>query len=198
MVTNSADVPMKGLSYLLHAIAAVARNRTVKLVVVGTEPQNGTVARLISELGLGSVITFTGRISHEEYVQYYARASMAVVPSVYEGFGLPAGEAMACAVPVISTTGGALPEVVADAGLLVPPADYLSLATAIVTLLDNPEYASLLGRRGYERVLRHFTWRAAAEKTVGVYRKIIAGNFQRRSVGLPYSGVGKRCPSQAQ
>ena len=98
---------------------------------------------------------------------------MAVVSSVYEGFGLPAGEAMACGVPVISTTGGALPEVVGDAGVLVPPKSHSALAGAISDMLDNPERASTLGRLGYQRVQRHFTWRRAAEKTVDAYRETI-------------------------
>ena len=80
---------------------------------------------------------------------------------------------MACGVPVISTTGGALPEVVGDAGILVPPRDHLALARAIGDLLDHPEHASRLGRRGYERVQRHFTWRRAAEKTAAAYRETI-------------------------
>ena len=120
IVTNSSDVPLKGLFYLLHAVAETTRKRTIRLVVVGTPKKNGGITRLIRRLGIGDLITFTGRISDEEFVRQYARAAMAVVSSVYEGFGLPAGEAMACGVPVISTTGGALPEVVGDAGILVP------------------------------------------------------------------------------
>jgi glycosyltransferase involved in cell wall biosynthesis len=80
---------------------------------------------------------------------------------------------MACGVPVISTTGGALPEVVGDAGVLVPPADPQRLTSAIGDLLDNPEYASRLGHKGYKRIQRHFTWQNAAEKTVATYREAI-------------------------
>ncbi len=173
IVTNSSDVPLKGLYYLLHAVAEILRNREIRLVVVGSPKKNGGITRLIRRLGIGDRITFTGRISDVEFVRQYARAAMAVVASVYEGFGLPAGEAMACGVPVISTTGGALPEVVGDAGRLVPPKDHMALAKAITDLLDNPEHAGDLGRRGYERVQRHFTWRRAAEKTVEAYRKTI-------------------------
>jgi glycosyltransferase involved in cell wall biosynthesis len=96
-----------------------------------------------------------------------------VIPSVYEGFGLPAGEAMACGVPVISTTGGALPEVVGDAGILVPPADPAALAGAIRELLANPDRAQRLGQAGYQRVIRRFTWEKAAEHTVEAYREAI-------------------------
>jgi len=98
---------------------------------------------------------------------------MAVVPSVYEGFGLPVGEAMACGVPVISTTGGALPEVVGDAGILVPPADFMALANAITDLIDNPDHAKKIGEDGFKRVQENFTWVKAAEKTVRVYQEVI-------------------------
>jgi glycosyltransferase involved in cell wall biosynthesis len=173
IVTTSSDVPLKGLYYLLHAVADVARRRAIRLVVVGTPKKNGGIVRLIRRLGIGDRITFTGRISDAEFVRQYARAAMAVVASVYEGFGLPAGEAMACGVPVISTTGGALPEVVGDAGVLVPPKDHQALARSVTDLLDHPEQAAELGARGHRRVLRHFTWKRAAEKTVDAYRETI-------------------------
>ena len=173
IVTNSSDVPLKGLYYLLHAVAKLARHRDIRLVVVGSAKENGGITRLIRRLNIGHRIHFTGRISDDEFVRQYARASIAVIASVYEGFGLPAGEAMACGVPVISTTGGALPEVVGDAGVLVPPGDSAALARAMAELLDHPEQAAELGQRGYERVMRHFTWLRAAQKTVTAYHEVI-------------------------
>ncbi len=173
IVTTSADTPLKGLYYLLHAVARITRTRDIRLVVIGTPKKEGGIIRLIRRLGIANHITFTGHISDAEFVREYARATLAVVPSVYEGFGLPVGEAMACGVPVISTTGGALPEVVGDAGILVPPADAAALEKAIVNLLDHPDYAARLGRAGYKRVQNHFTWKKAAEKTVGVYQEAI-------------------------
>jgi glycosyltransferase involved in cell wall biosynthesis len=98
---------------------------------------------------------------------------VAVVPSVYEGFGLPAAEAMACGVPVISTTGGALPEVVGDAGILVPPGDTPALVNALTSVLDNPETAGILGAAGCRRVRRLFNWQRAAQMTADVYREAI-------------------------
>ncbi len=109
-------------------------------------------------------------------MRLYAKATAAVIPSVYEGFGLPVGEAMACGVPVISTTGGALPEVVGDAGILVPPADHHALADAILKILQQPQLAQKLSRAGYQRVQQHFTWMKAAQKTVNVYREAIRGH----------------------
>ncbi len=172
IVTNSADTPLKGLYYLLQAVHRLA-DRPLTLVVVGSPKENGGIVKLIRQLGIGDRVVFTGRITDEQFVLEYARASLAVIPSVYEGFGLPAGEAMACGVPVISTTGGALPEVVGDAGLLVPPADPSALARAIVDLLDAPDHAAALGRAGFRRVQQDFTWKRAAERTVDAYREVL-------------------------
>jgi glycosyltransferase involved in cell wall biosynthesis len=173
IVTNSADTPLKGLHYLLKALNEISKTRSMRLIVIGTPKKNGSIEALIRRLGIGKLVTFTGRIDNNEYLRQYARATVAVIPSIYEGFGLPAGEAMACGLPVISTTGGALPEVVGDAGILVPPADHLALAEAITNVLDDPELAKKMGRAGYQRVNKFFTWKRAAEMTVEAYRETI-------------------------
>ncbi|MFZ4437147.1 MAG: glycosyltransferase family 4 protein [Syntrophales bacterium] len=173
LVTNSADTPLKGLRYLLEAVAEIRRERKIRLVVIGAPKTDGVIERLVAELSLGDTVRFTGRIPHEEFARYYAEATMAVIPSLYEGFGMPAGEAMACGVPVISTTGGALPEVIGDAGILVPPADKSALREAIVALLDDPDRRRTLGEAGLARVKQSLTWRHAAQKTVDVYREVI-------------------------
>lgn len=173
IVTNSADMPLKGLYYLLQAVHDIASKRDIRLTVIGQPKENGGVVKLIEKLGIGHLIDFTGRISDEEFVKQYARASIAIVPSVYEGFGLPVGEAMACGIPVISTTGGALPEVAGDAAVLVPPKDPAALAKAIIDLLSDPERAERLGKAGYKRVMEQFTWKNAAEKTVEAYRETL-------------------------
>jgi len=176
IVTNSADTPLKGLFFLFQAVAELNKFQDVSVTVVGEPKKDGDLVKLIRRLGIGHCIHFTGRISNGEFVRQYARATAAVVPSVYEGFGLPVGEAMACGVPVISTTGGALPEVVGDAGILVKPADSRALAGAIRDLLNNPLRAKELGMAGYRRVHKHFTWKKAAEKTVSAYREVIDGH----------------------
>ncbi len=173
IVTNSADTPLKGLRYLLLAVADVARSRDIKLTVIGAPKKNGDIKGLIGKLGIERRITFTGRINNGEFVRQYARAAIAVVPSLYEGFGIPAGEAMACGVPVISTTGGALPEVVGNCGILVPPGDPLALAREIRGLLDHPERARAIGEKGFKRVHSSFTWKRAAQETVEAYRETI-------------------------
>jgi len=175
IVTNSADTPLKGLLFLFRAVAELVQTRNVEVTVIGIPKENGRIVKLIRQLGIGHLIHFTGRIDNGEFVRQYARATVAVVPSVYEGFGLPVGEAMACGVPVISTTGGALPEVVGDAGILVPPADHRALARAILEILADPARAAQLGLAGYQRVQQHFTWSKAAEHTVAAYREVIDG-----------------------
>lgn len=173
MVTNSADVPLKGLKYLLFAVKQISATRPVKLIVIGAPKKDSHIIQLVRDLGIGNQVTFTGRIEQSEFIRQYAKAAVVVIPSIYEGFGLPACEAMACGAPVISTVGGALPEVVGDAGLLVPTADADALAKAIETLLDHPHRAQILGEMGYKRVKAHFTWEKAAEKTVAAYRETI-------------------------
>jgi glycosyltransferase involved in cell wall biosynthesis len=181
IATNSADTPLKGLAHLLAAVAEISRSRNhFKLVVIGEPKKNGSVERLVRELGIAPRVEFTGRIDAAELVRHYARSAAAVIPSLYEGFGLPAGEAMACGVPVISTTGGALPEVVGDAGLLVPPADPAALAAAIRRILDHPDEGRVLGQRGLARVGLNFTWRRAAELTVSAYREAIDAHRRLR------------------
>ncbi len=178
MVTTSADTPLKGLKYLLQAVAALAPSRPeLHLVVIGRPQEKSPMLKLIADLGMCDRVRFTGYVDQEEYVRQYALASMAVVPSLYEGFGLPAGEAMACGVPVISTTGGALAEVVGDAGLLVPPGSSVALQKAMTRLLDHPDHARSLGRAGFKRVQTHFTWEQAARKTTSAYFRAIHDQY---------------------
>jgi glycosyltransferase involved in cell wall biosynthesis len=173
IVTNSADMALKGLDYFLKAVKEVLKTHPVNVTVVGEPKKNSRIIKLIKDLDIGRQVTFTGRIDNGSFVRLYARATMAVIPSLYEGFGLPAGEAMACGVPVISTSGGALPEVVGEAGLVIPPGDFPALAAAIKDLLDNPEKAKALGEAGLKRVHQFFTWEKAARATVEAYRESI-------------------------
>ncbi|MCG8616943.1 MAG: glycosyltransferase family 4 protein [Desulfobacterales bacterium] len=173
IVTNSADMPLKGLYHLLHAFKNVLARREASLTVIGTPKKDGGIEKLVKKLDLGRHIEFTGRVDHDRFVREYARAEIAVVPSMYEGFGLPVGEAMACRIPVISTTGGALPEVAGDAAKLVPPGDAKALEKAIIQLLDDPAERERLAQKGYERVHSEFTWEKTAMRTADVYREVI-------------------------
>jgi glycosyltransferase involved in cell wall biosynthesis len=178
VTTASADVSMKGLAYLLEALAKIRAERPdAELVVVGAPKPDSLLPRLIDGLGLGGAVRFLTGVSDDRIVELYAEAQVAVVPSLYEGFSLPAVEAMACGVPLVATTGGALPEVVgADGrtGVLVPPGDAGALAVAILGLLADPGRRQALGRAARQRVVARYSWEAAARATVGHYREVIA------------------------
>lgn len=173
IVTNSADTPLKGLYHLLHAVKNLTARRQIKLVVIGEPKKNGGIEKLVKQLQLAPHVRFTGRISNQAFLEEYAKASLAVVPSLYEGFGLPVGEAMACRIPVLTTTGGALPEVAGDAARLVPPGDAAALEKAIEELLDDPAQREALAEKGYQRVINEFTWEKTAIRTVTAYREVI-------------------------
>ena len=177
MATASADQPLKGLRYLLLAVAKlVKRYPQLQLVLVGKPKPGGYTERLVRRLKLRSHITFVSNVSTEQLVRYYAESQIAVVPSLYEGFGLPAGEAMACAVPVVSTDGGALPEVVGDAGVVVPTADADALATAISSLLDDNTLRAHYGSAGRKRIEEKFCWRLAAQQMTALYCGVMDAN----------------------
>ncbi len=177
MTTASSDVPMKGLSPLLEALAKLrVEHPDAHLVVVGRLRDDSPVASTLASLGLSSCVTFASGVSDDRLVELYAEAQVAVVPSLYEGFSLPAVEAMACGVPLVATTGGALPEVVGtsgETGLLVEPNDPGELAMAIGRLLDDRDLSARLSAAGRARVLERFTWQACAATTAEHYRWVI-------------------------
>ncbi|ELY83130.1 glycosyltransferase family 4 protein [Natrinema altunense] len=178
MTTVSADVPLKGARYLLEAFAAVREEIDAELVVVGEFDEGGDCDRLVSDLGIADAIETHSEISYERMVELYGTADIAVVPSIYEGFGLPAGEALACGVPVVATTGGGLPEVVGDAGVLVDPGDADAMADAIQGLLTDGDRRRRLGERGRARIVSEFDWERAAHETVRTYRDAIETQSQ--------------------
>ncbi|MGW2210440.1 glycosyltransferase family 4 protein [Streptomyces sp. NPDC001781] len=177
VTTSSADVPLKGLVFLVEALAKVrAEQPHAHLVVVGKRPEEGPVAQAIERYGLEEAVRFVKGISDAELVDLIRSAEVACVPSLYEGFSLPAAEAMATATPLVATTGGAIPEVAGTDGetcLAVPPGDAGALAAALTRLLGDPGLRVRLGAAGRERVLARFTWARAAEGTVARYREEI-------------------------
>jgi glycosyltransferase involved in cell wall biosynthesis len=194
VTTTSADVPLKGLRSLVAALRRVREQRPdAHLVVVGSPRPESAVARLVDQLGLQQAIHFTGPISEARLIELYAEAEVAVVPSLYEGFSLPAVEAMACGVPLVATTGGALPEVAGahgESALLVPPGDEARLGAALTLLLDDPGLRARLAASGRRRVVARYTWEAAATATVAEYRRVIAAKAAAR---WPEPGWGHRC-----
>lgn len=175
IVANTTD-RKKGVIYLLRALQLLQEEIDVKLTIVDRgAPDNEYTPGLVTRYGLEDRVCFTGKVGLEELVRCYAAAEVAVVPSLYEGFGLPAAEAMACGLPVVATTAGALPEVVEDerSGILVPPRDADALAGAIKRLLEDKHLRQAMGEEGRRRVERHFTWEEAARKTLEVYREVL-------------------------
>lgn len=188
ITTASADVAMKGLKYLLEAVAKLRTEREVSLVVIGRRREGGPSDRAITELGLHDAVEFVTGVPEQRIIELYSEAEVAVVPSLYEGFSLPAIEAMSCAVPVVATTGGALPEVVGRHGetaLLVPPGDSGALAARLGEALDDPGLRARVGAAGRQRVIDRWTWRHTAVGTVEHYRALLAesAHIQARRPG---------------
>ncbi len=175
VVANTQD-RKKGIIYLLRAVQELRERVDVKLTIVDRgAPDNKYTPELVSRYGLDDRVTFTGRVDVEDLVRLYARAEVAIVPSLYEGFSIPAAEAMACGLPVVATTAGALPEVVENGktGILVPPRDPNALAEAIKRLLDDEPLRQAMGEEGVRRVESNFTWEKAARRTIDVYREVL-------------------------
>src|SRR3954447_14208273 len=191
MTTASADVALKGLVPLLEAVAKVRTERDAELVVVGKQRDGSSIPSVIERLGLEGHVTFVSGVAPDRMVELYNEAEVAVVPSLYEGFSLPAIEAIACGAPLVATTGGALPEVVGPNGvnaLTVPPGDAGALAGAIGRMLDDPTLRTRLGATGRAHVLDRFTWAEMARRTVEQYRLAIdeqsRGNSCRNSTAI--------------
>jgi glycosyltransferase involved in cell wall biosynthesis len=184
MTTASSDVPLKGLPYLLEALAKVRTERDdAHLVVIGRPRHKSAIPAQIERLGLRGAVEFVSDVSNERIVELYAEAEIAVIPSLYEGFSLPAVEAMACSVPLVTTTGGALPEVVGEPGesaILVPPADTGALATQILRVLADPLLRNRLSDGGRRRVLDRFTWRRTAQGTAEHYSLELDAHARRQ------------------
>jgi glycosyltransferase involved in cell wall biosynthesis len=139
----------------------------------------------IARLGIGDRVTVVGRVGEDELVRWYRRAQALVSPSLYEGFGLPAAEAMACGTPVIATSAGALPEVVADGetGVIVRPADERALADAMASLLAHAERCRVMGTAGRERVIERFTWEQHARGLETLYGDVLRRRAGERATG---------------
>ena len=176
ITTASADVALKGLSYLLEALAKIRTERDVHLTIIG-RPREGANADLIRKLGLSDCITHVSGVSDERIVELYAESELAVVPSLYEGFRLPAIEAMSTGICLVATTGGALPEVTGadnDTVLSCPAGDADALAASIRRGLDNAELRNRVGAAGRARVVERWSWKHCAQLTVDQYREVLA------------------------
>jgi glycosyltransferase involved in cell wall biosynthesis len=172
-VGNTED-PKKGMRYLFEAMALLPEDITLTIVDEGP-PNRLTAWGMIQELGLEKRVVFTGKVDVSELVRLYCTATVLVMSSLHEGFGLPAAEAMACETPVVATSAGALKEVVgADgAGILVPPKDPRALAQAVTALMKDKKLRRAMGGKGRQRAVANFAWPVAAKNTLEVYRDVI-------------------------
>jgi glycosyltransferase involved in cell wall biosynthesis len=175
ITTASADVALKGLSYLLEAMAKLRTERDVTLTIIG-KPRDGASNDLIDQLGLRPHIEFVSGVPDERIVELYAEAELAVVPSLYEGFSLPAIEAMSTGICLVATDGGALPEVTGrdgDTVLQCRAGDVDDLVRALRRGLDDPELRARVGEAGRRRVVERWSWRHCAQLTVDQYREVL-------------------------
>ncbi len=170
LTTSSSDQPLKGLMVLLKALLELReRNPKVRLRIIGKLKEDGESARFIQQHGLSDAVECVHGISTTSLVEHYNRAAVVVCPSLYEGFGLPAAEAMACGRAVVSSDGGALPEVIGNAGCIVKAGDSQALADTLASLLSAPHTRKTLGQQARERAEACFCWTRVAQELSTYY-----------------------------
>jgi len=172
----SADVPLKGVSHLLHAVARLRADHELDVQLVSKLDPNGPTEKLIAELGISDIVTISSGLADEELATLLASAEIACIPSLYEGFSLPAVEAMASGTPIVASRAGALPEVLGaddDCARLVTPGDVGELTAVLGELLGSPAELARLGTNGRRRAEAVFSWESVAEQTVSVYERAI-------------------------
>jgi len=177
MAIASADVPLKGVGHLLQAIANLRHHYDLELQLVAKLEPNGPTEKLIAELGITDIVHISSGLTDDELARLFASAEIACIPSLYEGFSLPAVEAMASGTPIVASRAGALPEVLGGDGgcaRLVPPGDVAELTRVVGELLDSPEHLKRLGAAGRRRAVEVFSWESVAAQTVEVYEQAIA------------------------
>ena len=174
VTTASADIPLKGLRHLILALPRVIRQFPLtSLTVIGKSPEKSNLNKLIDDLDLEDKITFRSGISEKEIVKTYHDSDIAVIPSLYEGFGFGAGEAMACGVPLISTDSGGLKQVIGDAALKIKPGSVNEIEEGILKLFNEEKIRQELAKKGRERMEEFFDWKIAASAYIEVFKKII-------------------------
>ncbi|MDC2964998.1 glycosyltransferase family 4 protein [Gammaproteobacteria bacterium] len=170
----SADVPLKGLDYLLEALSNLIKvYPDVSLSIIGELRKGGHTERLIKKLNLEKRVNFFSNLTQADLRKTYCEAELAIIPSLYEGFGFAAIEAMACGIPIISSSGGALPEVIKDTGIIIPPKNVKEIYNAVNFLFSSPHSAKEFAEKGLQRANKKFSWAAIAKKLEKVYFKEI-------------------------
>ena len=174
ITTASADVPLKGLKFLIEAMTEIIEEiPEAHLMVLGRAKEKGDIAKLISRLNLEEKICFRSGLSQSEVVSLYSSSHICVIPSLYEGFGFGAGEAMACGLPLISTQSGGLKEVIGQEAVIIEAASSEAIIKAVKDLFSNKEKQLALSRAGRKRMEKEFNWMKAAEAYEKIYSKTI-------------------------
>ena len=174
ITTASADVPLKGLKFLIEAMTEIIEEiPEAHLMVLGRAKEKGDIAKQISRLNLEEKISFRSGLSQSEVVSLYSSSHICVIPSLYEGFGFGAGEAMACGLPLISTQSGGLKEVIGQEAVIIEAASSEAIVKAVKDLFSNKEKQLALSRAGRKRMEKEFNWMKAAEAYEKIYSKTI-------------------------
>ena len=174
ITTASADVPLKGLKFLIEAMTEIIEEiPEAHLMVLGRAKEKGDIAKQISRLNLEEKISFRSGLSQSEVVSLYLSSHICVIPSLYEGFGFGAGEAMACGLPLISTQSGGLKEVIGQEAVIIEAASSEAIVKAVKDLFSNKEKQLALSRAGRKRMEKEFNWMKAAEAYEKIYSKTI-------------------------
>ncbi len=167
--------PRKNITALLHVFKELLVNGLTgwQLVVVGGYPvASCVIPQLVRDLGLSEHVVIAGYVPRDDLPRLYSGAGLFVFPSLYEGFGLPVLEAMACGAPVICSNTSSLPEVAGDSALTVDPTDPSSIREAVSKCIGDPGLREALRAKGLVRA-KQFTWRRAAEQTLRVYESLV-------------------------
>ena len=176
ITTASADVPLKGLDYSLKALKLLKEeNPKIHLIVIGGYKKDGHTERLIKELGIKQNVIFKKNITKNEITQLYSTSSVAIVSSLYEGFGYPVIEAMSCEVPIIATNVSSIPELVSDFGTLIEPKNENQLKENVLKVMENYDYFKDIAIKGRQHVVEKFNW----SKITSEYEKIIYDTIDR-------------------
>ena len=174
VTTASADIPLKGLRNLILALPRVIKEfPSTSLTVIGKSPKKSKLHKLIDDLDLEDRISFRSGIDEEEIVDIYHNSDIAVIPSLYEGFGFGAGEAMACGVPLISTDSGGLKQVIGDSALKIKPGSVVEIEEGISKLFHDEAIRKDLIKKGRKRMEEYFDWKIAAKSYVNLFEGLI-------------------------
>ena len=143
------------------------------LQVIGSSKKGGHTSRKIKDLNIKDKVHFNKDLSFKEVRDLYCSSDVVVIPSLYEGFGFAIGEAMACRVPVITTSGGAIPEVIGNCGITVSPGNSEELEEAMLKLLPDENLKKSLAEKGFKRIIEHLQWKEVAKLMTECYEEEI-------------------------